>query len=399
MMIGHVRRSCPTAALELIYDVKPLHIVIREIAMSTYFRVKHFNWKARTRGQIGHEEYVVDLLPERIRKAEIDRIPFQRKWHKPYSTEIGSGNGPGDRRFDFEVYTDGSLVSGNTQAGSGIVIKKDTQWLPPICAPLKEATVFQSELKAIELAALELQNMVDEGDMVRIFVDSQAAIRALEAIELRQWSVEQASNALEELSITGCKIDIEWVKAHIGIEGNERADKAANAGRQLNDGFVPVKTAKSSIKKAIRDWGNNAWVNEWEGETNPNQRTPKCRQTRYFYKVPSRSQAKVLLSYNRERVSMLVRFVTGHAFLKRHNMIVEKGTTQGLEIEDIYCRLCESSSEWETPHHVICKCPALMHRRLPYFGDYFLPNDPSWKMKNLLEFLNCMTITELECDN
>ena len=96
---------------------------------------------------------------------------------------------------------------------------------------------------------------------------------------------------------------------------------------------------------------------------------------------------------------MLVRFVTGHAFLKRHNMVVEKGTTQGLEYEDIYCRLCESFSEWETPHHIICKCPALMHRRQPYFGEHFLPDDPQWKMKNLLEFLNCMTITELECDN
>ena len=204
-------------------------------------------------------------------------------------------------------------------------------------------------------------------------------------------------NALEQLSTTGCKIDIEWIKAHIGIEGNERADNANP--RQRNDGFVLVKIAKASIKKAIRDWGNNAWMNEWEGETNPNQRTPKCRQTRYFYKVPSKSQAKVLLSYNRERVSMLVRFVTGHAFLKRHNMVVEKGTTRGLENEDIYCRLCESSSDWETPHHVICKCPALMHRRQPYFGDFFLPDDPSWKMKNLLEFLNCTTITELECDN
>ena len=57
----------------------------------------------------------------------------------------------------------------------------------PICAPLKEATVFQSELKAIELAGLELQNIAKEGDIVRIFVDSQAVIRALEAIEIWQW--------------------------------------------------------------------------------------------------------------------------------------------------------------------------------------------------------------------
>ena len=93
---------------------------------------------------------------------------------------------------------------------------------------------------------------------------------------------------------------------------------------------------------------------------------------------------------------MFVRYVTGHAFLKRHNMIVEKGTKAGIENEDIYCRLCESNTDWETPHHIICKCPALMHRRKAIFGEYMLPDDPDWNVKNLIDFLDCMTITELE---
>ena len=94
-MIGHVRRGCPTGALELIYDVKPLHIAIREIAMMTYFRVEHHNWKARLRSHIGHEQYIENLLPDSIKDMEIDRIPFQRKWARPYSTTIGTGEGPG----------------------------------------------------------------------------------------------------------------------------------------------------------------------------------------------------------------------------------------------------------------------------------------------------------------
>ena len=96
---------------------------------------------------------------------------------------------------------------------------------------------------------------------------------------------------------------------------------------------------------------------------------------------------------------MFVRYVTGHAFLKRHNMIVEKGTKVGIENEDIYCRLCESSTDWETPHHIICQCPALMHRRKAILGEYMLPNDPEWNVKNLMDFLDCMTITELEQEN
>ena len=70
----------------------------------------------------------------------------------------------------------------------------------------------------------------------------------------------------------------------------------------------------------------------------------------------------------------------------------------GEETEDINCRLCNNSTEWETPHHLICKCEALMHRRKSILGDFFLPDDPIWDIKNLMDFLNCSTIADLEDD-
>ena len=161
---------------------------------------------------------------------------------------------------------------------------------------------------------------------------------------------------------------------------------------------MDVKTSIADLKIIIREWSIQSWTKEWEKETDPNQEKPKCRQTKYFYKVPDKQKAKVLLGYNRDNLSMLVRFVTGHAFLKRHNKIVERGTKIGEENEDIYCRLCSSNTEWETPHHLICKCEALMHRRKEIFGDFFLPDDPKWDIKNLMDFLNCSTITDLEDD-
>ena len=93
---------------------------------------------------------------------------------------------------------------------------------------------------------------------------------------------------------------------------------------------------------------------------------------------------------------MFVRYVTGHAFLKRHIMIVEKGTKVGIENEDIYCRLCQSNVDWETPHHIICHCPRLRHRRKAILGEYTLTDDPEWDAKSLMDFLDCDTIMELE---
>ena len=162
MMIGHVRRGCPTGALELIYDVKPLHIAIRETAMATYFRVKQHNWNARLRAHIGHEQYVKYMLPIAIKDIEADKMPFERKWNRPYKTIIGKGEGPGNVTVDWEVYTDGSLLDG--KSGSGVVFKKNNVWVDCLSVPLRDATVYQSELKAIELAASELQPHVSHGD-------------------------------------------------------------------------------------------------------------------------------------------------------------------------------------------------------------------------------------------
>ena len=43
-MCSFVRHSTPTDALHIIYNVKPLHLHIKEVAMNTYFRVKKYNW-------------------------------------------------------------------------------------------------------------------------------------------------------------------------------------------------------------------------------------------------------------------------------------------------------------------------------------------------------------------
>ena len=321
-------------------------------------------------------------------------MPYRRQWNRPYNTIIERGEGPGDISADWEIYTDGSLVDG--QSGSGVVFKRNDLWVDSISVPLKEATVYQSELKAIELAAFELQPHVSEGDFIRIFVDNQAAILALGSVEERQWSVHNTSNELCELASKCGKIEIEWCRGHIGIEGNELADVAAKDGSKMEEGHLHVKMPVASLKKILHQWSHQAWIDEWEAETNPVNGTPKCRQTRYFYKKPSKHKAKLLMNYNREKLSMFVRYVTGHAFLKRHNMIVEKGTKVGIENEDIFCRLCESDTDWETPHHIICKCPALMHRRMAMFGEFMLPDDPEWSVKNLMDFLDCMTISELE---
>ena len=43
-MITYVRKSTPTDALRIMYNITPLHLYIREMAMNTYYRVRKYNW-------------------------------------------------------------------------------------------------------------------------------------------------------------------------------------------------------------------------------------------------------------------------------------------------------------------------------------------------------------------
>ena len=39
-----------------------------------------------------------------------------------------------------------------------------------------------------------------------------------------------------------------------------------------------------------------------------------------------------------------------------------------------------------------------MHRRHAILGEYMLPDDPEWEVNSLMDFLDCITIRELEED-
>ena len=264
-MCSFVRHSTPTDALRIIYNVKPLHLHIKEVAMNTFFRVKKYNWTSKLKKTVGHERYIQRQIPRNLLNVEIDKVPHRYAWDKPYTAEIGSGTIPpeiwsyGPFKEDdgalstetWQVFTDGSLLDGKSGSGIALFHNKvhyDTQWYR-----LQQATVYQSEVKAVEMAAKMILSKKDGPAKCHIWLDNQAAIYELGKSEITQKCVLDAHNALLQLCKDGTTCDISWVRGHSGVLGNEMSDEAAKLGSKSTIRNLTVPIAPSTIKRKIHE--------------------------------------------------------------------------------------------------------------------------------------------------
>ena len=121
-------KSTPTTALEVMLDVKPLHLFCVEEALAARIRlddVLEFDWHGTShtkRHAISHMKFLNDKLKEyQISPGQTDRC-HELMWNTGYKINWDSFSGEAKHRAltQYNVYTDGSRLE--EQTGAGLVI-------------------------------------------------------------------------------------------------------------------------------------------------------------------------------------------------------------------------------------------------------------------------------------
>nr|XP_027196978.1 uncharacterized protein LOC113791400 [Dermatophagoides pteronyssinus] len=258
------------------------------------------------------------------------RAPFSFRPHPANNTNISIENCQKSHTID--IFTDGSKIA--NQVGSAFVAMRESAIIHTGKKRLaNECTVFQAEL----LAILSATHWCIEQDLdAKIHCDSQAAINAVCS---RNTSDSLALKIQKSIQNSTTHICITWVKAHVGILGNELADslaKKATENASIDYELIPtshgLKIAKIKLNK---DW-DERWTTSLKGRTTAS----------FFPTINDRKQCKFIPNY------IQTQFLSGHGkfatYLNKMNIQTSDRCTCG---------------EQQTVEHVVLHCPATIYAR------------------------------------
>jgi ribonuclease HI len=147
-----------------------------------------------------------------------------------------------------EAATDGSYGRGRGGGGSYGWARDDGHFGFDV--------VHSGNILVAELAAVaSLLSAAENGERLRVHIDSQAAIRALTvaAGDGRDSLGNKVENLVRDIENQRKRLDVEfaWVKAHVGHPLNDAADRLARLARQTQD--VDIATRAQIAKNIVAD--------------------------------------------------------------------------------------------------------------------------------------------------
>ncbi|UYV81533.1 hypothetical protein LAZ67_20001464 [Cordylochernes scorpioides] len=325
-IICGLRNTCPTKIAEIEANLLPL-THRRKIGLADYIykrvnapkshRTGEFirKWKPKTRLKRLSPMHLAyrELLPNstRNRNAQNQYAPYKERPEISYNLDLEQecskrADHPGLLRSlameriekadkeTIQIYTDGSLVE-NGSSGSGVLILKDSMEIKRRIKNPKNLSVFRSELTAI-LQALKLVEKNETKNII-IYTDSKAAIFAIKNCYYSQDRLLKNIAAEINKLNKNTKISLQWIPSHVGVPGNEEADRLAKEGAAGHPDAVNSETYLSArdhtnkLKLQLKRNHRDSFHHSWYQAENPKKQT---------------------LQLNRRESTQLARWKSGH---------------------------------------------------------------------------------------
>lgn len=243
-----------------------------------------------------------------------------------------------DNNTDHQVliYTDGSKIEG--KVGAALSIWKDSRETKSLKLVLPHyCTVYQAELLALHRATKEI--LKSKATSFGVYSDSRAALQTVTNFDsLHPLAVKSRSN-IKEAFLQSKSVCLFWIKAHIGMEGNERADELAkeaalHSKRRPDYELCPVSFVKRIIRTAtIGEWN----VRYSSGET--------ASVTKSFF--PNAVSAYAIARKTTPN-SLTTQVLTGHGGFSEY--------LHRFKCKESPSCICDPSIP-ETVEHVLTDCP------------------------------------------
>ena len=254
-------KSTPTAAMEVLLNLPPLDLLIMAEARMALYRLQPAVPKT-VAGLLSIGKNMGDLILD-MRSEHTTPVYYHFEiFNIIIDWDYWRNKNPVFPEDALIWFTDGSRVDSRT--GSGIFgIRPNRRFFFPLS---KNATGFQTEVRAILQCACENIRWAYKNKRILIFSDSQSALKALRSPKVTSRLVAECLDALFAMASLNV-VTLIWVPGFRGIFGNVESDKLDRQASAMPLLGPEPALGICSAREAIKNWTEHQHCSAWRDLT------------------------------------------------------------------------------------------------------------------------------------